>query len=125
MDSTDSSERNSSGNNSGNLIQVKETLADMTVESVYEYFSHKAGNVWEIMESFEVMREKLGLSRKNGLEVYRGFKMTLGAQGTKAWKAREVLNMLDKRANLKEYMHQVKGICWVGETEWYVGGTRW
>ena len=92
----------------------------MTAESVYDYFSQKAGNTREIMESFEVMKEKLGLARKTGLEVYRGLRMSLGAQNTKAWKAREVLNMLDKRANQKEYMQQVGGCGW--RKEW-VG--RW
>ena len=96
-----------------NLIQVKESLADMTVEAVYDFFSLKASSVRDIVESFEVLKEKLGLARKQGLEVYRGLKMTLGAQGTKAWKARDVLNMLDKRANQKEYMQQVRRRVWL------------
>ncbi len=103
MESTDSSEQSSTSN----VMQVKDTLADLTAEAVYDYFSQKAGNMREIVESFEVMKEKLGLAKKSGIDVYRGLKMTLGAQGTKAWKARDVLNLLDKRANQKEYMQQV------------------
>ena len=104
-----------------NLIQVKESLADMTVEAVYDFFSLKASSVPDIVESFEVLKEKLGLARKQGLEVYRGLKMTLGAQGTKAWKARDVLNMLDKRANQKEYMQQVRRRVWL----WQWQGKLW
>ena len=106
MDLTDSSDRSSNANNN---MDIKEHLADMPVESIYDYFSQKASNMREVVESFDVMKAKLGFSQKRGLDLYRGLKMTLGAQGTKVWKARDVLNMLEKRANQKEYMQQVRG----------------
>lgn len=106
MESADSSDRSCS--TTGGNTDIKEHLADLPIESVYEYFAQKASNMREVVESFDVMKEKLGLTRKQGLDVYRGLRMTLGAQGTKVWKARDVLNMIEKRANQKDYMQQVR-----------------
>ena len=108
MDLTNSSERS---NSTSCNTDIKEHLADLPLESVYDYFAQKASNMREVVESFEVMKEKVGLSQKQGLELYRGLRTSLGAQGSKVWKARDVLNMLEKRASQKEYMQQV----WSGE----------
>ena len=105
MDSTDSSQSNSTPvQNSANL---KEQLSSYSDEKLYEYFAQTAWNLREVVDSFEVIKERYGLTKKQGLELYRGLRATLGCQGAKTWKARDVLNMLEKRANQKEYAQQV------------------
>ena len=101
MESTDSSKLNS------NVSSIKELLADFSEEKVYEYFSLNAWNMKEVVESFEVLKEKLGLAKKYGLDLYRGLRMTLGSPSSKAWKARDMLKLLEKRATQSEYMQQV------------------
>ena len=107
MDSTDSSERSSSTIIAENALNLKEQLTDLSEDKIYEYFSQTAWNMQEIVESFEVLKERLGLSKKIGLDLYRGLKMTLGSPNSKVWKARDMMNLLEKRANQKEYMQQV------------------
>ena len=107
MDSTDSSERSSSTIIAENAVNLKEQLSDLPEEKIYEYFAQTAWNLQETVESFEVLKEKLGLAKKVGLDLYKGLKMTLGSQNTKVWKARDMMNLLEKRANQKEYMQQV------------------
>lgn len=107
MESTDSSGRVSS-TNTENAASVKELLADSSEEKVYEYFCQTAWNLREVVESFDVLKERLGLEEKCGLDLYRGLRLTLGAPNSKTWKARDMLNLLDKRANQKEYMQQVR-----------------
>lgn len=101
MDSTDSSRKTE------NFADVKDRLAGASEEKIYEYFSLQAWDLKEVVDSFECLKEKFGLSKKSGLEVYRGFRSTLGSSGSKVWKAKNVLDMLEKRAAQKEYMQQV------------------
>ena len=75
-------------NMTDNITNVKELLADASEEKIYEYFSLTAWDAKEILESFEVLKDKLGLAKKSGLDLYRGLKITLGSQNGKAWKAR-------------------------------------
>ena len=82
------------------------TLAELPIDKLYEVFSQQAWDLPEVVVSFDALKEKLGL-KSEGLELYQQLKVTLGAQNSKAWKARDVLNQLEKRANQKEYMHQV------------------
>ncbi len=121
MESTDSSERSSSTVMPENAVNLKEQLADLSEDKLYEYFSQTAWNMQEIVETFEVLKEKLGLSKKVGLDLYRGLKMTLGSSNSKVWKARDMMNLLEKRANQKEYMQQVGVAVWLEG----VGGARW
>lgn len=103
---------------------IKELLADSSEEKVYEYFSQTAWNLREVVESFDVLKERLGLGNKYGLDLYRGLRLTLGAPNCKAWKARDMMNLLDKRANQKEYMQQVGVVKEGGEEKGWGGEER-
>ena len=80
---------------------------ELSVEKLYEMFSLQASDFPEVMDTFQALKAKLGVEKLYGLELYRELKAKLGARNSKTWKAREVLNMLEKRANQKEYMEQV------------------
>ena len=80
---------------------------ELSVDKLYEIFSLQASDLPEIMDTFQVLKRKLDVEKLYGLELYHELKTKLGARNSKTWKAREVLNMLDKRANQKEYMEQV------------------
>lgn len=84
-------------------------LDELPVEKLFEFFS-QANDLTAIMHSFDVLKAKLGLSKRHSLELFQGLKLKLGTQ--KTWKARDVLQLLEKRANQKEYMHQTaaKGV---------------
>lgn len=94
---------NSELNTDENII-----LDELPIDKLYENFSLQASDLCEVMDSFEVLKRKLDIEKLHGLELYRELKAKLGARNSKAWKAREVLNMLEKRANQKEYMEQVR-----------------
>ena len=83
-------------------------LDELPIDKLYENFSLQASDLCDVMDSFEVLKRKLDIEKLHGLELYRELKAKLGARNSKAWKAREVLNMLEKRANQKEYMEQVR-----------------
>ncbi len=85
MDSTDDS--------------LERSYSDATDEKVYKYSIY--------FSLLEVLKERFGLTKRHGLDLYRGLRSTLGAQNSKTWKARDMLNLLEKRANQKEYMQQV------------------
>ena len=74
---------------------------ELPAEKIYEYFSH-AVNMAGVLRAFEALKTKLGVGGARGLELFRSLKDKLNSQ--KTWKARDVLGMLDKRANQQEYM---------------------
>ncbi len=61
-----------------------------------------------ILVVFEGLKERLDLSALTGLPLFEALKLKLGTQ--KTWKARDVLDLLDKRAKQKEFMGQVSGL---------------
>ena len=83
-------------------------LDELSVDKLYENFSLQASDLREVMDTFEALKRKLDVEKVYGLELYRELKAKLGARNSKTWKAREVLNMLEKRANQREYMEQVR-----------------
>ena len=99
------------GTDNSELGADKNIIQDeLSVDKLYEIFSLQASDLLEIMDTFQALKRKLDVEKLYGLELYRELKTKLGARNSKTWKAREVLNMLDKRANQKEYMEQV-GLC--------------
>lgn len=83
--------------------QKQASLDDQSLEELYDTFSLKAWDLPQVTESFEMLKRKLKLEKLHGLELYKELKSALG----KVWKAKEVLSLLDRRANQKEYMGQV------------------
>lgn len=59
----------------------------------------------DILNQFEALKQRLDISSLTGLALFEAFKLKLGTP--KTWKARDVLNLLDKRAKQKEFMNQV------------------
>ena len=97
------------GTDNSKLITDENIMKDeLSIDKLYEIFSLQASDLREVMDSFEVLKRKLGIEKLHGLELYRELKAKLGARNSKTWKAREVLNMIEKRANQKEYMEQVR-----------------
>lgn len=99
MNGTDNSELSTDEN----IIQD-----ELSIDKIYENFSLQASDLREVMDTFDALKRKLDIEKLYGLELYRELKAKLGARNSKTWKAREVLNMLEKRANQKEYMEQVR-----------------
>lgn len=81
---------------------------ELSIDKLYENFSLQACDLPEVMDTFQALKTKLDVENMYGLELYRELKAKLGARNSKTWKAREVLNMLEKRANQKEYLDQVR-----------------
>ena len=94
---------NSELNPDPNILQE-----ELSVDKLYENFSLHASDCPEVMDVFDMLKRKLDVENLYGLELYRQLKAKLGARNSKTWKAREVLNMLEKRANQKEYLEQVR-----------------
>ena len=76
---------------------------ELTVEKTYEYFAH-ATTLPSVLRAFEVLKSKVGVSEFEGLALFRALKEKLCTQ--KTWKARDLFQLLEKRANQKEYMGQ-------------------
>ena len=76
---------------------------DVPLEKLYECFS-QSKNGEDIIRSFKNLKSRLKLNSLHGLDLYKALKEKLGTQ--KTWKAREVFQLLEKRANQKEYMQQ-------------------
>lgn len=114
---SDPGSRPSSRASSGRLSPTPELLGDMEnvaldelpVEKLYEYFS-QASTLLAVVRTFAALKEKLGLTGVEGIPLFGALKEKLSSQ--KTWKAKEVLRMLDKRANQKEFMQQTaaKGV---------------
>lgn len=88
-------------------LEKSNVQEEMSVDKLYEIFSLQASDFPDVMDTFQALKMKLGVEKLYGLELYGELKAKLGARNSKTWKAREVLNMLEKRANQKEYMNQV------------------
>ncbi len=85
-------------------------LEDLPLDKLYEYFALQAGDLPEVLRSFQALKDKLRLNKLTGIDLYRGLNLTLGTP--KVWKAKEVFTLLEKRANQKEYQQQTaaKGV---------------
>ena len=84
--------------------QKSVSLDEQSLEELYDVFSLKAWDLPQIMESFEMLKRKLKLEKLYGFELYKELKSIL----SKVWKAKDLFTLLDKRANQKEYMGQVR-----------------
>ena len=82
---------------------------ELPVEKLYEHFT-QANDLPYVVRSFDALKTKLELNGLEGIALFRALQLKLGTQ--KTWKARDVLQMLDKRANQQEYMQQTaaKGV---------------
>ena len=82
---------------------------ELPVEKLYEHFT-QANDLPYVVRSFDALKTKLELNGLEGIALFRALQLKLGTQ--KMWKARDVLRMLDKRANQQEYMQQTaaKGV---------------
>lgn len=78
-------------------------MDEKSVEELYDIFSLQSGDLPEVVDSFRTLKQKLKVEKLYGLELYKELKVGLA----KVWKAKELLSLLDKRANQKEYMGQV------------------
>ena len=85
------------------VVQANLILNDLPLEKLYEVFS-QSNNREDVVRSFQVLKSRLSLNNLHGLDLYRALKEKLGTQ--KTWKARDVFQLLEKRANQKEYMQQ-------------------
>ena len=74
-----------------------------SVEQLYDMFSLKSWDLPDVVDSFLTLKNKLNVEKLHGLELYKELKSLL----SKVWKAKDVLCLLDKKANQKEYMGQV------------------
>ncbi len=77
---------------------------NIPLDKVWESFV-AAEELSKILDVFEGLKERLDLSTLTGLPLFEALKLKLGTQ--KTWKARDVLDLLDKRAKQKEFMGQV------------------
>ena len=78
--------------------------SNIPLDKVWEGFV-AAENLLEVLEKFEILKQRLELGTLCGLTLFEALKLKLGTQ--KTWKAKEVLDLLDKRAKQKEFMSQV------------------
>jgi len=91
------------------VVQANLILNDLPLEKLYEFFS-QSNKREDIVRSFQVLKSRLNLNSLHGLDLYKALKDKLGTQ--KTWKARDVFQLLEKRANQKEYLQQTaaKGV---------------
>ena len=75
-----------------------------SIEEIYDSFSLKAWDLPQVMTSFESLKRSLKLDKLCGLRLYKELKPAL----SNVWKAKEVLSLLDRRAQQKEYLGQVR-----------------
>ena len=78
-------------------------MDEQSVDELYDIFSLQSWDLPQIMESFSMLKRKLKVEKLHGLDLYKELKAGLG----KVWKAKDLLSLLDKRANQKEYLGQV------------------
>ena len=75
------------------------------LDKVWECFA-AAEDLPAVLEKFDNLKQRLELSTTLcGLKLFEALKLKLGTQ--KTWKAKEVLDLLEKRAKQKEFMSQV------------------
>ena len=77
---------------------------ELPLDKLWEKFV-SADDLLDVLQVFEVLKQRLGVSKLYGLKLFQALKLKLGTQ--KTWKARDVLNLLDKRASQREFMQQV------------------
>ena len=83
--------------------RVHGSMDEKSVEELYDIFSLQSADLPEVVDSFRTLKQKLKVEKLYGLKLYKELKVGLA----KVWKAKELLGLLDKRANQKEYMGQV------------------
>ncbi len=67
-------------------------IHDMDNNELFTYFTEKAIDVGPITDSFNLLKNKLGLDGIYGRELYEGLKSKLTA-----WKAKNLWEILDKK----------------------------
>ena len=84
-----------------------EDVDDLPLEKLYENFSQSKSSE-NIVRSFQALKSRLNLNSLHGLDLYRALREKLSTH----WKARDVFQLLEKRANQKEYLQQTaaKGV---------------
>ena len=86
---------------SGDMDNV--AWSELPVERVYDYFA-QATSLESVLRAFGELKAKLGVEELRGLELFGALREKLCTQ--KTWKARDALQLLEKRANQQEYMGQ-------------------
>ena len=76
---------------------------DIPLEKLYELFAH-ATHLRGVMRAFEALKSRLELNGLEGMALFRSLKEKMSSQ--KTWKARDLLQLLSKRANQSMYMQQ-------------------
>lgn len=71
-------------------------LQSMNYSDLFTFFSEKAWDVSPIVQSFEALKEKLGLRGMSGIDLYAGLKSKLTQ-----WKAKTLWELLDKKVKEK------------------------
>ena len=71
-------------------------LHSMDPSDLFTFFSEKAWEVSPIVQSFERLKEKLGLRGMFGIDLYDGLKSKLTQ-----WKAKTLWELLDKKVKEK------------------------
>lgn len=71
-------------------------LQSMDPSDLFTFFSEKAWDVSAIVQSFETLKEKLGLRGVSGIDLYSGLKSKLTQ-----WKAKTLWELLDKKVREK------------------------
>ena len=71
-------------------------LQSMDPSDLFTFFSEKAWDVLPIVQSFETLKEKLGLRGISGIDLYVALKSKLTH-----WKANTLWELLDKKVREK------------------------
>ena len=112
IDSSRPSSRGSSGGRRSPTPDMENVvLEELPLEKLYEYFALQTHDLPAVVRAFAALKTKLELGKElQGVELYRELKKKLSTQ--KTWKARDVFQLLDKRANQQEYLQQTaaKGV---------------
>lgn len=77
-------------------------MDEQSVEELYDIFSLQSWDLPQVVESFSMLKRKLKVEKLYGLDLYKQLKAGLA----KVWKAKELFSLLDRRANLNEYIGQ-------------------
>ena len=78
-------------------------MDEQSVEELYDIFSLQSWDLPQVVESFSMLKRKLKVEKLYGLDLYKQLKAGLA----KVWKAKDLFSLLDRRANLNEYIGQV------------------
>ena len=76
---------------------------DLPLEKIYELFAH-ASSLRGVQRAFGALKSRLGADWLEGMALFRFLKEKLSSQ--KTWKARDVVQLLEKRANQNVYLQQ-------------------